>query len=340
MLDNQLLSPNCIITYTDNNSNVINIIRYYYDLGIRLIICTDTTADMLTIKNYIANKEDLIYINVTSTVPLNNLPKNIIRTSINDYDLLTLFLGNFLTNITSYINVKGSVLSEKLNDKYENFIFSDIAYIYMDGIYENSYLENILLINNNLNLYNITSFKIEDKLTDELISLLKENPVSSETYASSKKTLFIINAIDTEKMLNLFDDEKYYDNFFVFTDAFDLYSIQSKYLFNYTINPVSSSLELSKKLSNFFGYLINNQLLTIVDILQFIESFYDYIFNKKNKLDDMIVKLSSFFLNKEIEIYSLDKKTSNSKNYDSTHSKVLTLGSISMSQLTVSAVLL
>jgi phospholipid N-methyltransferase len=306
ILDNQVITSNSKIIYTNNDNDVINIIKSYYNLGFRLFIGTDNTSQMLTLVDYFNNTTDAIYINTVSTVPLNNLPKNIIRTSINDNELLSIYLGNFLPNINTYTTTKNSVLSSKLIvEKNVEFVFTNIVYIYTDGIYENTFLENLILTNNELKFYNISSFKIKDKFPDELISLLKANPVNSDTYYSSKKTLFIVNSVNTSEMLNLFHDEDYYNNFFAFTDTFDIYSMESQFYFNYIINPLSSSSLLSKKISEYFGYSINSQILSIIDILNFIQMFYDYIFNKSNKLDIILFNLSLFFLNKRVLFHDM-----------------------------------
>lgn len=268
---------------TTQINNLSELLQFFYDKGYRMFISNNYSSDTYSAFNWIKSHNDVIIFNTFSTVAtdnfLNNIPKNLIRTSVHDLDMLRYFIDKVLINFYKYISSDGNEtislpLSKTIPDHCP---FSIIVYIYEPSIYATGYLNNLQnLINatnaiNSQNSIELVSIKLENGLLSELAKYyLTFNNVSNSRYMDSlDKPLIIFNSENPDSLFKYLDDQRYYDNYTLFGDTFSVDTFKTMYDFTYAFVNVSNFSDIGYR----FSYLVDEtqslspQTLNIYNIL-------------------------------------------------------------------------
>jgi hypothetical protein len=272
------------------------------------------------------------------------LPYNIIRTSVNDKDMMKYLVSDYMYNVNLLYNPSFSLYfdpissSTELDEEGKKLpVFSKIVYIYPE-IDSNGVIDSFSQgygeqLENQVNLENgkitVEIFKITDddlSLPQRVKDLLSENPVSGTNFKTSKKTIFIINSYTPEKILNLFDEEYMYDNYFILGDTFGSEHFTSKYKFNYATSLIGNfsfdGYKISGILPSIEGQYLSPFLYALSDILlkilplysqrvnsfpllstsQLMPEFIDYLKNIEFIVND------NYFYERKVFVFYVDTK--------------------------------
>ena len=292
--DDTIASRFVIIYYTDLSKTL----EEQYNLGFRFF--ASPTIGSFSLYNYCIpfckKYTDVLLFTTYSTQYFENgiLPFNIIRSSINDKDMIHYIVNELLYNVNTLTKQCEPLYYDPIsNNNYDGPVFEKIVYIYTekdaDGnpdTYSQSYCEqlsNEINLQNNkitLEIYRITddNFILPQILKDQLL----ENPVSDRKFRSSVKTIFMLNSYSPEKILQLFDEEYMYDNYFIFGDVFPSNHYTSKYKFNYAICPVGNYSFEGYKTAGFIpgGYYLSPFLYSISDVILKLLPYYTQLYYK------------------------------------------------------------
>ena len=261
-------------------NNLSELLQFFYDKGYRMFISNNFSSDTYTAFNWIKSHNDVIIFNTFSTVSsdvfLDNIPMNLIRTSVHDLDMLRYFIDKVLNNFYKYVSDVGNdKISLPLSKVEPNSNpFSIIVYIYEPSLYTYGYLDNLeQLIHSKTNQNNIefVSIKLENGVLSDLAKYyLTFNNVNNSRYMdSSDKPLIIFNSEDPDSLFKYLDEPEYYDNYTLFGDAFASNTYKTKYAFNYAFVNVSNFSDIGYR----FSYIVDNtqsitpQTLNIYNIL-------------------------------------------------------------------------
>ena len=282
-LDSQ---TNIIIDNNTTLNNLGDLLNYFYNKGYRLIISTHHSDKLLDTFHILNKYQDLVLFNVSSSAYLENikdikLPNNLIRTSENDFDSLKNFFLKILPNFYSYLKTSdNSLIYNPLQNSLENEIpFNNLVYIYYPDLYAITYLNTLQLV---LKIFEIKINLIPirltpgQSLTSEMVYYLTYNNVSSSNYiTSSDKPLIFINTSNFDNLFSLFDNERYYDNYFIFTQSLKIYS-STLYKFNYAfrMTPNYSSVGYNLSINIDKTQTVYPEILSIYDLYKNIEPFF------------------------------------------------------------------
>jgi surface protein len=244
------------------------------------------------------------------------LPFNIILSSVNDNDLAHYIVNEILYKLHTLTKESAPVYYEPISYlSLDNIypIFRKIVYIYTEkdangntDTYSEEYGNQLL---NAVNLTNgdieIQAFKISDNnfiLPEEVKTLLSENPVSGHDFQYNSKTMFILNSYSPEKILQLFDEEYMYDNYFIFGYVFTSLHYTSKYKFNYAICPVGNYSFEGYKTAGFLpgGRQLSPFLYSISDVILKLLPYYTQIYYKYPNFSS--TKFNEYFINRMKQI--------------------------------------
>jgi len=293
-------------------NNLSELLQFFYNKGYRMFISNNYSSDMYNALNWIKSHNDVIIFNTFSTLAsndfLNNIPINLIRTSVNDLDMMKHFIGkvinNFSKNISEIGNDKISLPLSK--NKPGEIPFSVVVYIYEPSIYTSSYLNNlqeIIYKSNNQNNIELVSIKLENGILPDLAKYyLTFNNISKTKYIDSVNKPFIIfNSENPDSLFKYLDDQKYYDNYTLFGDTFSSKLYKTKYPFTAAFVNISNFSDIGYRLS----YLVDNdqsitpQTLNIYNILSQCGSIFmsaisknKYVFNSY----EFIALLNKYFI--------------------------------------------
>jgi hypothetical protein len=293
-LENEYKIKNYSVVMHTGIDDLISTYNTQYNLGYRFFISFSGSQTLYNLLiPFFKKNQDAILFNIASTAYFENgvLPPNIIRTSVPDNMLLD-YIVNEIMYILDDITVDNSnynkhIENNTFNKNYKP-IFSKIIYIYTEkdlngdtDLYAENYktiLQKIVKLNDD---FTFEFFKIDNENTfsDELKKKLGENPVSSENFIESEKTIFIVNSNTPEKIMNLFDEEYMYDNYFIFGDPFMKKKYTSKYIFNYAIIIIGNYSFDGNKVANIF---------TDITISPFVYAVYDILFKILPRYDYMV----------------------------------------------------
>lgn len=314
--DDTVASKFTIIYYTD----LLKTLEEQYNLGFRFF--ASPTIGSFSLYTYCIpfckKYPDVLLITSYSTQYFENgiLPFNIIRTSINDKDMMSYIVTELLYNLNTLTKKAVPLYYRSIsNNNYDTPIFKKIVYIYTEkdangnlDTYSEGYGEQL---KNEVNLQNgaitIELFKISDDnfiLPQEVKTLLSENPVSGVNFISSDKTMFILNSYNPEKILQLFNEEYMYDNYFIFGDVFPSNHYTSKYKFNYAICPVGNFSFEGYKTSGFLpgGYYFSPFLYSIVDIILKLLPYYSQVYYKNITLSSIEFNMLFIYVMKLLKL--------------------------------------
>jgi surface protein len=301
-----------IINYT----NLSNTLEEQYNLGFRFFASpTIGSFELYTYCIPFCNKyPDALLFTTYSTQYFQDrvLPFNIIRSSVNDKDMAHYIVNEILYKVNTLTKESAPVYYKNIsNNEADNTlpIFEKIVYIYTEkdangnlDTYSEEYGNQLL---NAVNLTNgdieIEFFKISDDnfiLPQEVKTLLAENPVSGVNFSCSNKTMFILNSYSPEKILQLFDEEYMYDNYFIFGDVFNSLHYTSKYKFNYAISPVGNYSFEGYKTAGFLpgGRDLSPFLYSICDVILKLLPYYTQIYYKYPNFSS--TKFNEYFINR------------------------------------------
>jgi surface protein len=314
--DDTIGSRFSIINYTD----LANTLEEQYNLGFRFFASPTIgsfelyTYCILFCKKY----PDALLFTTYSTQYFEDgvLPFNIILSSVNDKDLAHYIVTEILYKVHKLTNESAPLYYKpisylSLDNTYP--IFRKIVYIYTEkdangnlDTYSEEYGNQLL---NAVNLTNgdieILAFKITDDnfiLPEEVKTLLSENPVSGHDFQYNSKTMFILNSYSPEKILQLFDEEYMYDNYFIFGYVFTSLHYTSKYKFNYAICPVGNYSFEGYKTAGFLpgGRQLSPFLYSICDVILKLLPYYTQIYYKYPNFSS--TKFNQYFINRMKQI--------------------------------------
>ena len=260
-------------------NNLAELLQFFYNKGYRIFISNNYSSDTFKAFNWLKARNDVIMFNTFSTVAtdifLNNIPSNLIRTSVHDLDMLKYFIDKVLNNFYKYISDIGNdKISLPLSNTEPNKIpFSTIVYIYEPSIYASGYLNNlerIIYSSNNKNI-ELVSIILENGVLPDLAKYyLTFNNISNPKYIDSVNKPFIIfNSEDPDSLFKYLDDPKHFDNYTLFGDVFSSDMYKTKYPFTAAFINVSNFSDIGYRLS----YLVDKeqsitpQTLNIYNIL-------------------------------------------------------------------------
>ena len=291
--------------YYPTNTPKLDLVKAYsrcYNLGYRVFIdpCEGSNTLLSYLLPFFESHPDALYLNTGSTAAFTfELPKNIIRSSVNDDELCEFQLNVLNYKIVDLLSLgknNEEILKKLDNNKpLDEPVFSNVVYIYQEGTYTDNYLKSLHRANaSSGNKLNIQSFIVTDKLMPEIIDLLEENPVSNPDYVNTKKTLFIVNSTNSRDIVSLFTEESWNDNFFFFTDTFQIDDLKINFPFLYAFMPIANFSTEGFKLSKFVDktQTIGAQFLNVVNLIVQLSSFLKE--NKNNKMNDLIDKLIKY----------------------------------------------
>ena len=298
-----------IINYT----NLANTLEEQYNLGFRFFASpTIGSFELYTYCIPFCKKyPDALLFTTYSTQYFEDgvLPFNIIRSSVNDKDMANYIVNNLLYNLNTLTKESVPLYYEPISNNNNLPIFEKIVYIYTEkdangnpDTYSEGYGEQL---KNEVNLQNddilIELFKIQDDnfiLPQEVKTLLSENPVSGINFNSSDKTMFILNSYSPEKILQLFDEEYMYDNYFIFGHSFSRQHYTSNYKFNYAICPVGNYSFEGYKICGVLpidnGYYLSPFLYSIMDVILKLLPYYSQSYYKNIKLS--LIEFNTLFI--------------------------------------------
>lgn len=320
-------------------NNLSELLQFFYNKGYRMFISTHFSSDIYTAFNWMRTHNDVIMFNTFSTVAtdnfLNNIPINLIRTSVHDLDMLKYFFNIILKNFYRYISSDGNEkISLPLSKiKPNKSPFSIIVYIYEPSFYTDGYLITIQKILNEINDIELVSIKIENGVLPDLAKYyLTFNNVSNSRYMdSSNKPLIIFNSENPDSLFKYLDEPRYYDNYTLFGDAFSLNMYKTKYAFRAAFINIANFSNLGYR----FSYLVDKeqsispQTLNIYNILSQCGNIFmtvinnnKYVFNSyyfMNLLNKYFIISNDGWIEKYVNVYkyisvlSLDNQIFESK---------------------------
>jgi surface protein len=316
--DDTVVSKFTIIYYTD----LLKTLEEQYNLGFRFF--ASPTIGSFSLYTYCIpfckKYPDALLITTYSTQYFENgiLPFNIIRTSINDKDMMHYIVNEILYKVNTLTKESAPLYYKPISDNTDSTypIFEKIVYIYTekdaDGnldTYSEGYKEQLLNeVNSQNGRIEIQTFKITDDnfiLPAEVKTLLSENPVSGVDFGNNVKTMFILNSYNPEKILQLFDEEYMYNNYFIFGDVFPSNHYTSKYKFNYAICPIGNYSFEGYKTAGFLpgGRELSPFLYSIMDIILKLLPYYTQNYYKYPNFSSNQFNL--YFINrmKEIKLF-------------------------------------
>ena len=299
-------------------------IMAYYNLGGRCFLSpTIGEINMLNvIMPFFKSHSDAIYFDTYSTFNFDKslFSDNMIFLAMNDQSTCEYIMDKIiyeydaLTNLDAASGLYDPISGDRSYNSNNVLlpIFENVVYIYSEkylyDLVENLSTDDMYAYGYGDELYKaslkhtpditFTRIMIKDDnfvLPDNVKNMLSENPVSGTYFKSRKKTIFIVNSSDPEKMLSLFDEEYMYDNYFILGDTFIQNHVETKFQFNYAIAPVGAfsyeGFKISKYISMTDGEYFSPFLYSLFDIVIKFQDFWKkYIFNKFN-MNDIISDL-------------------------------------------------
>ncbi len=299
-----------IVMYDSNTTSAVIELTKLINKGYKYVYGTQGSSDVTSLIDLLNdNIDNIIYFNTYSTVRFNiPLPSNLIRTALIDDELINTIFSFFADNTKLYDLLKIGGYN-RLAEPLETSIFSKICYIFEPSVYTSNYLERIMISNSNIgNILEISSFELNNvsEFPEELINLLLSNPVSSENFKSSEKTIFIVNSSTPQNLLNLFNNISYGDNYFLFGDPFFNNNIEVNIFFQYAFIGIGNFSELGYKYSRFIdpNQDISPMGFSLIDLIQYASPILDMNYNKSsNQIIDLLKHIEFI---KYSDIYSHD----------------------------------
>ena len=157
----------------------------------------------------------------------------------------------------------------------------------------------ILFVTNSPKLIDVNFVPIsihqDEQLNDIAKFYLTYNTIGNK--ANGTNPLIIINSSNPKSILSKFDNEKYYDNFFILTDTFGNLDYSSLYQFKYTYLFVANHSEVGYKLSGNIGIqdILSLQTMNIYNICYLIGPLFNKYIQYGN--NNYIRFNSSIFIN-------------------------------------------
>lgn len=303
-------------------NSLADLLQFFYNKGYRMFITNNYSSDLFPAFNWIRTR-DVILFNTFSTVAtdefLNNIPDNIVRTSVNDLEMLNYLFEKVLTNFYKYLNEMGNESIALPLSKSESGVnpFSVVVYIYEPSLYASGYLlnlEKVLYDNTDIEL---VSIKLENGVLPDLAKYyLTYNNISSPNYINStNKPLIIFNSEEPDSLFSYLDDEKYFDNYTFFGDVFSTDIYNTAYPFTAAFVNISNFSDIGFR----FSYLVDKdqsispQTLNIYNILSQCGSLFMSVakqsrfqFNVRgflNLLNSLFVVTNGDWTEKYVNVY-------------------------------------
>jgi len=310
MINKKLLLPDNfdIIMYT-NQTTALTEMEHLITKGYKCIIGTQGSDEVLTLVPLLKDFKEILYFNTYSTSTFHNnpdviLPPNLIRTAVLDDELINIIFERFFSEKKFY-DLLSIGNHHELAAPLEMTIFpSKLCYIYQSSSYTDNYLNEIIKINNKRDIpYEIEVFELTGKkeFPQELITLMLNNRISKPDYIlSKKKTLFIVNSSTTQDLLNLFNNDLYGDNYFLFGDPYFDRSLNVNTNFKYSFIGIGNFSELGYKFSKFIDpkQNVSPMGLALIDTIGYISPIYF------NNLDLSTYQLTELLKTVELINYS------------------------------------
>ena len=332
-----------------NNSQLPTVLKSKYNASYRCFILLSVGSSNLL--NYCVpffrNHKDTICFSTFSTFNFEPgvLPFNVIRTSVNDWDLVQYICKDILYKFRELAG------PSNIYDAYQKLpistgcsptgailpIFTKIVYIYTESdamgnpdMYSSGYLDSLMqAISSDPNV-TIETFLITNdnfELSDLAVQRLLENPVSSDSYISNSKTIFFINSITPNKILSLLTSEDMYDNYFMLSDSYSNVAITSLFPIKYGIMPIGNFSFAGYKFAGLIasptGHSISPQILSVVDLIVEMSPIYtkfmlgnqkiNTIKTIKNKLEELkFIVDNNYWFERKIFTYFSTSDVNNS----------------------------
>ena len=287
---NELINNNIVrnldVKIIDDAENLYTELELVYNQGYRCALNDSNSQQTFNTFTWLKNHPDFTLISLASTVAsdifIENMPKNMIRTSLDDNILLQYLFTNIFPNLHQILKTGNHVEAKYFNATSEPF--KKIVYIYTPTSYTIGYLEM-------LNKHSIID--VEDVLIPDLETfdytyiqhLLSKNRLNSTNYNSEEKTLFIFNSTGGNDILNkIFElNEQNVDNVIMTTDAMDIPSLLTSKPFSCCFGAFGSYSAHGVKYTNLRSLKsLNPQIVYVIEILKSIENIYEnYITNIK-----------------------------------------------------------
>lgn len=290
-------------------NNLSELLQFFYNKGYRMFIITNTSSVTYSAFNWIKT-HDVVVFNPASTVAtnefLNNIPVNLIRTAVNDSNMLRYIFKTIIPDFAKFANTNDETLFLPLSKtEPDTSPFSIIIYIYEPSFYTSGYLDNLEKINKTLQL---VSIKIENGVLPDLAKYyLTYNNISNAKYKDSlDKPLIIFNTDNPDSLLQYLDDPKYYDNYTFFGDFFSGITFKSKYAFTYAFVNIANFSSIGYRLSYLVDkeQLIDPLILNIYNTLSQSATIFMSVINK-NKYTfnyiEFINLLNKYFITTNME---------------------------------------
>jgi hypothetical protein len=298
-------------SHSPNNSELPNVLKCKYNANYRCFILLSVgSANLLNYcVPFFRNNRDTICFSTFSTFNFEPgvLPFNVIRTSVNDQDLVRYICKDILYKFRELAG------PSNIYDAYQNLpistgysltgealpVFNKIVYIYTESdaignpdIYSSGYLDGLMqAISPDPNI-TIETFLITNDnftLSDLAVQRLTENPVSSDSYISNSKTIFFINSITPNKILSLLTSEDMYDNYFMLSDSYASVAITSPFPIKHGIMPIGNFSFAGYKFAGLIasptGYSISPQILSVVDLIVDMSPIYAKYMSERQTIE-------------------------------------------------------
>jgi hypothetical protein len=253
-------------------NSLSDLLQFFYNKGYRMFIITNTSDATYSAFNWIKT-HDVVVFNPLSTVAtsdfLNNIPINLIRTAVNDLDMLKYLFTKIIKDFANYTNASDDKsLFLPLSNSKDIFPFSTIVYIYEPSFYTNGYLDNI---NKIVKTVKIVPIQLENGILPDLAKYyLTFNNISNPNYINSvDKPLIIFNSDNPDSLFKYLDDPRYYDNYTFFGDFFTGKTFITKYAFKAAFVAVANFSTIGYRLS----YLVDKEQ----NVNQFVLNIYNII---------------------------------------------------------------
>jgi hypothetical protein len=327
----EFILTNCNNDYTNKETcnQILQVYEEFYNKGYRFAIGIEPSEIVLNVMiPFLSTHSDFLYFNTNSTIDFTlNIPNyinplNLVRTSYNDTFLTNYILKTFLNNIVNVLTSTNkslftTIFNNKLKTSKQKYYFQKIVYIYYGcSSYTSSYLKSLKTnikkydsSNVTLEVYDITSVTA-DNFPSELVNLLTSNPVSRcDDFQKNDKTLFILNSSFPQEMLDLFQDKKFYDNIFVFSDTFSKTQCYSRHIFQYGFIPIGTFSFNGYKLCKFVDPVksMSPCVLAIYDILTYTyniyQSYFDNLSDFLQKLNDLQYLSNNVWFERKIVVF-------------------------------------
>jgi hypothetical protein len=271
-------------------SNLVNQMQRFYDLGYRVFISAQDSAQFKSLFDWLNSRNDVIYINMFSTVAndsfISSIPSNSFRTSTNDFNSLKTLLYEIIPNFKYALVPNGNIElhAPLINTKEGDMPFKYIVYIYEPSLYTTSYRDNIQTIINNYDFAKEVIFvPIEldmntNTLPDEAIYYLTFNNASNSKFlTSTERPIILLNTLTPQSLLDRFTEKNYYDNYFVTGDPFPENSYKSRFKFKYAFSLIPNFSNIGYKLSRNVDptQSISPQILNIYNVCSELGSLFN-----------------------------------------------------------------